>query len=220
MHINATPRSRELPLAHAGLALGLVGGLLAGGRVIPTLLHWPFYLLVPLSAYLLIVLAVGPLRRSLTWASVGRLDGSAWAATAAVVCVSSTALLVWHAVAQPDVSEVVAEVVAGGLPSVLLTGVVFACVNALLEEVLFRGLLFDALRAAYGDFPGLVLQAAAFGVFHLHGFPSGVFGVALATVYGLMQGGLRLFTGGLALCWVAHVFADATIFVLLLRHVP
>ena len=85
-----------------------------------------------------------------------------------------------------------------------------------MEEVLFRGLLFDGLRASYGVSAAVCLQAVVFGAFHYQGFPSGAVGVGLASVYGLMQGGLRVYSGGLAACWIAHTFADATIFLLLL----
>jgi membrane protease YdiL (CAAX protease family) len=218
MSAETTPKYRELPLTHAALALALLAaGLFAGSRLVPALRHWPYNLLAPLAAYLLIASAVAPLRRSLNWARVGRLDRTAWAAAAAVVLVSSSALVVWYRLARPDVSDLVAEVLRLGLPTLLVTGVVFAALNALLEEVLFRGLLFDALRASHGDIAALIIQAGVFGAFHVLGFPSGAVGVALAAVYGLMQGGLRLYTGGLALCWLTHVCADATIFVLLVR---
>jgi membrane protease YdiL (CAAX protease family) len=220
MSTTLTARSQELPLAHAGLALGLLAcGLLAGAYVAPALLSWPFYLLGPLIAYALVVVAVAPLRRSLNWMRLGRLDRGAWTAGGMIVVVSSAALVIWHGVAQPDVSLIIKELPRVEFPTLLAIGALFSCVNALLEEVLFRGLLFDALRSSYGAGVALFLQAAAFGAFHFCGFPSGAAGVILATIYGFMQGGLCVYTGGLAACWVAHVFADATIFALVLRHV-
>jgi len=50
------------------------------------------------------------------------------------------------------------------------------------------------------------------GLAHIHGFPRGWLGVALATVYGLMTRVLRMRSRGLVAPLVAHVAADATIF--------
>jgi hypothetical protein len=49
---------------------------------------------------------------------------------------------------------------------------------------------------------------------HLHGFPRGWSGVALASVYGLMMGALRQRARGLLAPWVAHLFADLAIVVI------
>ena len=79
-----TSKPAEMPLVHAGLALALlVVGLFGGAYVLPSLGQWPFYLLAPLTLYVAVVLAVGPLRRSLNWVRVGRLDRRAWAACVA-----------------------------------------------------------------------------------------------------------------------------------------
>jgi membrane protease YdiL (CAAX protease family) len=95
---------------------------------------------------------------------------------------------------------------------VAVAGAFFSAFNALLEEVIFRGILLDALTAAIGASWAVVVQAVAFGVGHVHGYPPGPLGIALAAMYGLMLGLLRQRSGGLAAPWVAHVFADATIF--------
>jgi hypothetical protein len=208
-----------MPLAHAGLALGLlVGSLFLGGHLLPGLLDWPFYLLAPLIAYVLLVGAVAPLRRSLHWARVGDLEYRVWAAAAVIVMVSSAALVIWNWVVRPDVSLILARIPMGSLATLLLCGAAFSVVNALLEEILFRGLLFDALKASYGVAFALFLQAGAFGVFHFQGFPSGAIGVALAAIFGLMQGMLRIYSGGLFACWVSHALVDGTIFALLVRR--
>ena len=115
-------------------------------------------------------------------------------------------------------STIFAVVPRWSFPALIGAGVIFSCLNALLEEILFRGLLYDALRISYGLASTLLIQALAFGAVHASGFPSGVVGVILASIYGLMQGGLRVYAGGLGVCWVAHVCADATIFALLLRE--
>ena len=60
-----------------------------------------------------------------------------------------------------------------------------------------------------------VLQAVGFGVGHYRGFPSGVVGSALAFVFALMMGALRMRGRGMFAPWLAHVCADTTIFVMI-----
>jgi hypothetical protein len=88
-----TTDRQEMPLTHAGLALALLGG----GLFVPGLLTWPFYLLIPLTLYSLIVMTFTPLRRSVTWLRVGRLDWAVWGITSMVVAVSAAALVIWFA---------------------------------------------------------------------------------------------------------------------------
>jgi membrane protease YdiL (CAAX protease family) len=101
----------------------------------------------------------------------------------------------------------------------LLAGVGFSVGNALLEEIIFRGVLYEALAADYGVAATVCIQGIAFGVVHAHGFPRGVIGVAMASAYGVVLGILRQRSGGLLAPFVAHVFADATIFAILLVHI-
>jgi membrane protease YdiL (CAAX protease family) len=83
--------------------------------------------------------------------------------------------------------------------------------NAVGEECVFRGMLLDALRTSMSSTTAVVVQAMAFGLIHFRGFPSGWVGVALAAVYGLMLGALRLRAGGMLAPVLTHVFADLTI---------
>jgi membrane protease YdiL (CAAX protease family) len=87
----------------------------------------------------------------------------------------------------------------------------FALFNALFEELIWRGVFQSRLTALFGSPLAIVLQAVSFGVAHAHGFPRGVVGVALVTVWALMLGALRARAAGLLAPLLAHVVADATI---------
>jgi membrane protease YdiL (CAAX protease family) len=194
----------------------LHGGLLIALLLVPAfvrpLQHWPWYLAVPLGAYLVLVAALGPLRRTVRWNRVGRLGGAVLAATGAISAVSAAALLLYDAVFRPDLEPLSRQLPLGLPLPVPVTGLLFAVVNALLEEVIFRGVLQDALAARVGTAGAVVLQAVAFGVGHAHGYPPGTVGIGLAMVYGILLGALRHRAGGLLAPWLAHVCADATIF--------
>jgi uncharacterized protein len=56
-----------------------------------------------------------------------------------------------------------------------------------------------------------------FGLLHLHGYPDGTVGAALAAGYGLLLGLLRPRAGGLLACRITHMVADSVIFVFILQ---
>ncbi|MFI5379048.1 MAG: CPBP family intramembrane glutamic endopeptidase, partial [Tepidisphaerales bacterium] len=179
---------------------------------IPGLGRWPWYFLVPLLIYAAVVSLIAPMRRTVHWCKPGRLTGWPLAATAAIIVGSTLTLLTFHAIVKPDVTSLARQ-----LPLHLPVHVAFACaafalVNALMEEVIFRGVLLDALVSQIGVAWALVIQAVAFGIGHAQGYPPGRTGMFLAGVYGLALGVLRLKSGGLLGVWIAHIAADVTIF--------
>jgi membrane protease YdiL (CAAX protease family) len=89
--------------------------------------------------------------------------------------------------------------------------------NATLEELLFRGLLWGAVADEWNDRIALAATSLLFGALHLHGYPPGPLGVILAGLYAIGLGLLRTWTGGLGLAVACHICADATIFGLLAR---
>lgn len=209
----AAARNLGSPL---GLAIATVASLALSA--LPGLSGlWPAPPLLALGVYLIATRAVPALGGRPAWLAAGRI-GPAEVAIAAVFAVAAVAaLLIWTALARPDLADLQARLPTGlSLPLLVGTGLTFAVLNAIAEEALFRGILQDALASALRSTPlALTLQAVAFGLAHFQGFPRGWSGVALATLYGAMMGGLRLRTGGILLPILAHVVADATIFAIL-----
>lgn len=102
------------------------------------------------------------------------------------------------------------------LPVVLipLCGVFLASINAFWEEMLFRGFYTESLR----KYPLLVwvLPSVLFGLMHYqNGFPKGLIGVALTTIFGLMMTHIRLTTRSLLPGILIHTVCDSTIFMVL-----
>jgi membrane protease YdiL (CAAX protease family) len=122
-------------------------------------------------------------------------------------------LLSWYLLLQPTIADLV-ETYVPDLPIGLLMagGVVFAMVNAAVEEGAYRGVLLHALEMSLGPGLGaLMLQAVAFGALHINGFPQGWSGVGLACLYGLAMGVIRRRAGGMFAPWIAHVCTDVVI---------
>ncbi len=202
---------RSLQAIHAVLLCSLF----ALPLLIPALRQWPLYQLAPLTVYTVIVAVVPPLRRGVGWLRVGRLDGVVLGWTAAVIVVSSAALVLWFLLARPDVGDLADKIPRIGGAELVLIGAGFSVLNALMEEAVFRGVLQEALTAEWGLWWAVGVQGVLFGVIHAHGFPRGVEGMVMASAYGVALGLLRLRSGGMAASCLAHVCADATIFALL-----
>lgn len=208
-------RTAELPQTRAAFH----GVLFLAALVIVNVgfpsLAWPWYLLLPILVYGAIVLAIGPLRRTAPKLAIGRLGG--WPlAYAAILTLTTTGVLVgFQYLMQPDATDLAAKLPAAWFGSVLLAGVGFSVVNALLEEVIFRGILWDLVADEWSQGAALGVTAVLFGVGHLHGYPPGPIGAIMAGLYGIALGLLRWWTAGLGLATVCHVGADATIICIL-----
>jgi CAAX protease family protein len=210
-------RLRWLQAAHVVLLAGL--GAVAYMALPPL---WPrlVALAVGLGAYALLVRGSPWLRSTASWLRRGSVDAVVrWLilATAPVVALALTGWAV--AVGDAGLSEGARLAIrtVEDVPLWLLVpgAVAFSCANAAAEEAYFRGAFMTALLATTGRVPALLLQAVSYGLLHTGGFPSGALGVALATVYGLVLGIVRLRSGGLLAPWLAHVLADLTIMALI-----
>ena len=169
-----------------------------------------------------IVSRVAWLRAAGRWCTTGRTDVRIMALGGGFAVLSGGVLLVWHAVAQPDLGDLVATFVPDWPLWLLALGaIVFSLVNATLEEAAYRGVVQHSLERAMG--PGttaLVLQAAAFAALHYQaGFPRGVVGSGLTFIYGLALGTIRRHSGGLMAPVVAHVLTDLVIVAIVLSLV-
>lgn len=80
------------------------------------------------------------------------------------------------------------------------------------EELVFRGILFPALRAATGAWAGLFLTALLYGTFHLltytppqEGLVGVWYGLLAPLLAGLVIGGVRAYTGSTRAAIIMHV---------------
>jgi CAAX protease family protein len=202
---------------HAGV-LTIVYSVVLGTPRIARL--WPLPLVVILAIDGAVVWAWRPLLGASGWLRRGRIDRTSWAMMAGFVVASATALVVWRYWTDTNMA-----VYRGLVPNVpiywLPAGLVaFAALNAAFEEIIWRGVLMYATEAAVG--PGWLawfLQGVGFGVWHFQGFPRGWVGVGLATIFAFMMGALRVRSKGMLAPFIAHVFADVTIFTLVAAFV-
>jgi len=165
--------------------------------------------------YALIVALVPSLRRSsLAWLRVGSLDGRALIAVISISTLSCAGLLLYDRVVHPDLGDLRSQLPRLDAAELLVFGVVLSLVNAISEEVAYRGVLQHALESEFGAGAlAVVLQGVAFAAPHYgHGFPRGPFGLVLTGVFGVVLGILRRWAKGLLAPAAAHLVADLTIF--------
>jgi membrane protease YdiL (CAAX protease family) len=88
----------------------------------------------------------------------------------------------------------------------LLWWVPLVTLVAATEELVLRGVLFDAVRARSGDALAVAIGAVAFALIHVPLYGAPALGVDLCA--GVFLGCLRVASGGVAAPLVAHVLAD------------
>jgi len=196
---------------HGGVFLAIL--LLA--RVSLPALAWPWFWVIPLAAYAIVVLAVPRLRRTFPRPRGGMINCLSVAVTVAGTVLSCGVLVGYQVLFRPEVASLARGLPVAAFGSLVLAGICFSIGNAVFEEVVFRGVLYDALKAEWGTVVAVLVTAGAFGLGHLQGYPPGLLGAVLAGIYGAMLGLLRWWTGGLLLPIASHVCADATIFSIL-----
>ncbi|HEV3415996.1 MAG TPA: CPBP family intramembrane glutamic endopeptidase, partial [Pirellulales bacterium] len=155
------------------------------------------------------------LRRTAPRLALGRVDGWPLAAAVALSLATVVALMVFQELVHPDVADLAAGLPVAAFGNLLFAGICFSVANAALEELVFRGILWEVVAAEWNGGVALGATTVVFGLGHLHGYPPWPIGALLAGVFGMALGLLRWWTGGLGLAIAVHVCADATIFSLL-----
>ena len=200
------------------LGLGLTATVAADALLPWQLAWWPLPGLVGVGVYLLARTRTRE-ESSLhpSGLRLGRLVAADLWMVAGVVLSSASVLLAFFRIAPPRIGTGASFLTSLSPWSVVVAGLAFALLNALVEELLFRGAVLHHLGHALGSWSAVLVQALAFGMLHLNGYPYGPVGVGLAFVYGMLLGAMRLRSGGLLAPWIAHVLTDLVIFVLIVR---
>jgi uncharacterized protein len=175
--------------------------------------YFPVILALGLLGYAGVVRGVPWLRGTATWARWGSFDAGVCLLSLGAWLLAAVALLSWYLLLHPNIADIVKAYVPS-LPLGLLIagGLIFAMLNAAVEEAAYRGVFLHALDRSLGPgFAALLLQAVAFGAIHIRGFPRGWLGVGLACIFGLFMGVIRRRGGGMFAPWIAHVFTDVLI---------
>jgi membrane protease YdiL (CAAX protease family) len=195
-------------IAHKAVVWDIwLGGMVVAAAVLP----------LALGPYLWDHLAqsIEQFKKSLSRLAVGRVGGWPLVSAAILVVITVSALVSFQAIFRPEVKDLAAKIPVDWFGNLLLAGVCFSIVNAALEELVFRGILWEVVSDEWNKGTALGVTSLLFGVGHFYGYPPGPIGAVMAGLYGITLGGLRWWTGGLALAFACHISADATIFCIL-----
>ncbi len=190
-------------------------------KYFPHIALFPFTYLTAFALYAYAVFLIKELRHSVGWLRLGRFTPNVWMLILGTIIISCLALILWVHFLSPDLSRYKSLIPNTSLSMALLFGFGFCTFNAAVEEIIWRGVMMEALESSFG--PGLLamlVQALSFALAHyLSGFPNGWTGSAMVFVYGIMLGIIRRKSKGIAACWLAHSAADFTIFCLVLYFI-
>lgn len=164
--------------------------------------------------------AFGQLAPVRGWLPRGTSSPIVWWLTGAIVVAAGSGLTIWALMTTDPAQGTTGHLIALGrdLPgwAIALFVVLFVPINAVTEEVAYRGIAFESATEFLPPGPAVVAQAVAFGTLHVSGFPAGMVGISLTFAYGLVIGVVRYISGGLRFPVIAHMAADATIAVLVI----
>ncbi|HEY9560968.1 MAG TPA: CPBP family intramembrane glutamic endopeptidase [Anseongella sp.] len=213
MILGATIYFKEYLLIH----LSLFFVLLFGWKHSP---WWPDELptglLIPFFSYLLLAFSIPSLRKSIPWLHRGLVGGRPLYAGLLIILVSLPALWAWTVYSE----NVIEYYVYLFHPRILyielvIFALLFAAINSVTQEVIFRGVYQNALdEALSNERYAIVVQAIIFGLIHNVGVPSGPAGIGMAFIYGCMLGILKSMSCGLLLPVAVHFVTDLFIFFL------
>ena len=171
----------------------------------------------PVVVYFSVVVLIKKLRSNVTWLSIGRFDRATVLLMAVMTILTGAGLLGWVFLIRPDLGQFMDMVPSWPLPLLILGGLGFALSNALVEELMYRGVLWDGLSDGIGKpLPVILIQAGLFSLWHFRGFPGGPVGVVMVFAWGIFLGLIRERSHGIIAPVVSHIFADLIIFFILL----
>lgn len=114
------------------------------------------------------------------------------------------------------VAGLVMPVSPPSLPALVVAIPVVAVVNALGEELVWRGILADRSRGLSRGWR-MTLQVVSFGVAHIHGIPAGAAGVIASGGFSALVYRIR-HRHGFSSALVVHVVTDLAVFWFVARH--
>lgn len=205
--VGAAVWSRSGPAVRlSAVAAALVLPLLMFGPAV-----WPLHFVLAAAVGLLPATVLPVYAGAQPWLRPGRwVPALPWLVLLTIV-VAGAALLAWGLVVRPDVGPFLGPLQGSPVPIAIGGVLIFAMVNAALEEAVFRGVAQTDLVTLIGPVAGLLVQAVCFGMMHVNGFPAGPVGVMMATTYGLVLGVVRRESDGMLAPYLTHVAANLTI---------
>jgi membrane protease YdiL (CAAX protease family) len=187
---------------------------ITGQTLISILRYWPISLIFPILVYYSIVLLYK--KNALKeYIPIGDITKRTILLIVMVSVVSILALMVWFFLLHPNKEQYAALFPKVNTFILPFVGLGFAIINSLIEELMFRGIIYNNIEKYISNNKILIilLQSIPFATLHyIGGFPNGYFGILLTFIYGILLGEIRSISKGLLAPIIAHIFTDFIIF--------
>ena len=141
-----------------------------------------------------------------------------WLAILLISIISAVSLVLWGLWSNNiGVGEVTVGVYKDySILIILFIAPTVVILNAVAEEIIFRGIIQTELNNIFGNYLSIIFQASLFASAHVAGgFPNGKIGYAMTFIYAILLGCMRSRTKGLLAPIIIHIIADSTIFIFL-----
>lgn len=192
----------------------IIVSIVAAARLLSSLLdiHYPYSSLaifIPLALYYF------AFNREQLWRIFKSPDRGWFKLFCIYTVLSIVGILVWSCFNVEIKSSVNLE--NTHLLPLIFIGIVFAILNSLYEEFLFRGCIITALEKSGHIYAVILVQACAFAMMHFtKGIPNGIPGLILTFIYGIFMGHLFIKSRSILPCIASHILCDLTVFILII----
>lgn len=183
------------------------------------LLHFNFpgtFFLIPILIFTALIIILPGIRGSVGWWTRETIDKKSMLLIPGLAIISGPGLYIWGVFIADDLSQFTDMLPEVPVTWILINGIGFALFNAIAEEYLARGMLWNGLEKIFSDkWSVILIQSLVFSIFHLHGFPGGIIGMTMVFAWSVVLGIIRYRTKGLIAVILSHFMADMTIYFIL-----
>lgn len=163
------------------------------------------YYLLPCLSFIGLILLVPSIKSTIDWWRKESFSKTLIIQMILAVVLGSVAMFIYLKANPNSLDRFVGMLPDGSILMIVLMGVLYAGLNASVEELIFRGMVWNGLEKIM---PGSWLigfsQAAIFGLSHYWGLPGGWSGVLMTFVLSLFLGYVRIKSGGILGCILVH----------------
>ena len=174
------------------------------------------YFLLPVALFTLIIILIKPGKETIGWWKMDKVSGALILQMSVVLVVGSIGMYWFMATHQDELDRFLEMLPQGSILKIVSLGLVFAGMNAAVEEFVIRGMIWNGLGKIMSNTTLLiVVQAIIFGLSHYFGLPGGITGVVMVFGWSLFIGYFRWKSGGLLAAIGLHFSANLAQFFML-----
>lgn len=96
--------------------------------------------------------------------------------------------------------------------------IIFAAINSVYEELVYRASLLSVLESVIGERHALSITTLYFGIGHFYGAPAGIIGIIMSSLLGYILGKSMIETRGFFWAFLLHFFIDFYIYIFSCLH--